>query len=137
MENEMRDRLVESLRNADINCENTKYCDNCVGYGKGAECINYLIADHILADGWIRLPCKVGDTVYFADEYYHDSAEIDGINITKQGIGFTYVQYEYGPDITEVWDDGEFSIDEIGKTVFLTREAKEQAEQKLKELRGE
>lgn len=22
------------------------------------------LADHILSDGWIRLPCKVGDTVY-------------------------------------------------------------------------
>lgn len=123
-----RDRLVEVIKQAEQQFSNT---------GRPVLDIEEYVADYILADGWIRTPCKVGDTVYFADEYYHDSAEIDGINITKQGIGFTYVQYEYGPDITEVWDDGEFSIDEIGKTVFLTREAKEEAEQKLKEMRGD
>lgn len=80
---------------------------------------------------FVELPCKVGDDVYFANESYHKSAEIDGIHIDEQGIMFTWVQYDFGVDITELWDEGEFDIDEIGKTVFLTIEEAEQAEQAL------
>ena len=83
------------------------------------------IAEDLIANGVTVLPCKVGDMVYFPVEDYHDSAVIDGINITELGISFTWVQYEVGADITECWDDGEFDADEIGKTVFLTREEAE------------
>ena len=86
-----------------------------------------MIADHILSDGWIRPPCKPGDTVYFDNTGYHDSAEIDGIHIDENGIAFSWVQYDVGVDITELWDEGEFDIEEIGKTVFLTREEAEKA----------
>lgn len=70
----------------------------------------------------IELPCYIGDTIYLAVEGYHDSAVIDEIHIDEQGITFTWVQYEVGVDVTECWDDGYFDIDDIGKTVFLTRE---------------
>lgn len=79
----------------------------------------------------VFLPCKLGDTVYFPVEDYHDSAIIDGISITEQGMFFNWVQYEFGVDITECWDDGQFDVDEIGKTVFLTREEAEQALAKM------
>lgn len=79
-------------------------------------------------------PCKVGDVVYFPKYDYHDSAIITQIEIDKEGITFYWVQYEYGVDITELWDDGCFSIDEIGKTVFLT---KEEAEKALEQMKGE
>ena len=79
------------------------------------------VADYLLDSGVMVIPLKVGDVVYFPVEDYHDSAVIDGINITEQGISFTWVQYEVGVDITECWDDGVFDADEIGKTVFLTR----------------
>lgn len=79
----------------------------------------------------LRLPCKVGDVVYFPKYDYHDSAIIEQIRIDQQSIDFDWVQYEVGVDITECWDDGYFSIDEIGKTVFLTRE---EAEQALKQM---
>lgn len=75
----------------------------------------------------IDLPCYVGDTIYLTVEDYHDSAVIDGIHITEQGIMFTWVQYEVGVDVTECWDEGDFDIDDIGKTVFLTREEAERA----------
>lgn len=80
----------------------------------------------------LRLPCKVGDAVYFPKYDYHDSAIITQIEIDKQGIIFYWAQYEYGVDVTELWDDGYFSIDEIGKTVFPIRE---QAEQAMKETK--
>lgn len=54
-----RERLAELLNN---------HC--AVGY-EGNECTNRFtddcgecLADYILADGWIRPPCKVGDTLY-------------------------------------------------------------------------
>ena len=52
----MRDRLIELIDNAgiQINGNVTPYRD----YG-----IENL-ADYILADGWIKLPCKVGDKVH-------------------------------------------------------------------------
>ena len=117
MANEMRDRLIDLLYDMQDARIDT-------------------IADHLIENGVVVPPCKVGDTVYFPNEGYHDSAEIERIYIDENGVSFAWVQYDYGPDIVEVWDDGEFSIDEIGKTVFLTIEAKAEAEQKLKEMRG-
>ncbi len=70
-----------------------------------------------------ELPCKVGETVYIAGEKF--PAEIEEIRIHPQGIFFEYVQYDRGPELTEVWDYGSFCIDEIGKTVFRTREEAE------------
>ncbi len=70
----------------------------------------------------IDLPCYIGDTVYFAVKNRWDSAIIDGIHIDEQGIMFTWVQYDVGVDVIECWDDGDFDIDDIGKTVFLSRE---------------
>lgn len=88
------------------------------------------LADYLLEHGVIVPPVRVRDTVYFDNTGYHDSAEIDGIHIDENGIAFSWVQYEVGVDITELWDEGEFDIEDIGKTVFLTRK---EAEQALKE----
>lgn len=68
----------------------------------------------------VKLPLKVGDTVYIVGERF--PAEIDEIRITPNGIFFEYVQYDKGYELTEVWDYGSFCIDEIGKNVFLTLE---------------
>ena len=59
----------------------------------------------------IVLPCKVGDTVYRLDGVY--SWDIEHIEI-------------YGDEIIFVDDsDNIFRLDDIGKTVFLTREEAE------------
>lgn len=89
----MRDRLVEVL-NETFDAQYTKSMLVTAAH----------TADHLIADGWIRLPCKVGDTVYFPNEGYHDSAEIEEIHINENGVSFAWVQYDYGPDIVEVWD---------------------------------
>ena len=85
------------------------------------------MADILIKNGVIIPPCKVGDTVYFTNEDPRFSAEIDGIHIDEQGIHFGWVQYDVGVDTIELWDEGEFDIDEIGKTVFLTFEEFEKA----------
>ena len=112
-----REKLIELIIKGSIEYANSVNSDGYMRY----------VADYLLANGVIVPPCKVGDIVYFDCCGYHDSAEIDGINITAQGINFTWVQYDVGVDITELWDEGEFDIDEIGKTVFLSREDAEKA----------
>ena len=82
----------------------------------------------------LRLPCKVGDIVYFPIYDYHDSAIIETIRIEENGVFFDWVQYEVGVDCTEVWDNGSFADGNIGKTVFLTREEAEQALERMKEV---
>lgn len=112
-----RERLIELIRKAKKNT-------------KGANCDlerEMLFADYLLANGVFVPPCKAGDTVYFANEFNHCAAEIDGIHIDENGVHFGWVQYDVGPEITELWDEGEFDIDEIGKTVFLTFEEFEKA----------
>lgn len=94
---------------------------NIMAFGK-SESFAEIIAENLITNNVTVLPLKIGDVVYFPVEDYHDSAIIDGIKITEQGISFTWVQYEVGVDVTECWDDGEFDVCEIGKTVFLTRE---------------
>ena len=73
----------------------------------------------------VELLCAVGDTVYIVDEKF--PAEIEEIRIHPQGIFFEYVQLDRSYELTEVWDCGSFCIDDIGKTVFFTREEAEAA----------
>lgn len=55
----MRERLVELLRkdNCCIDCD----CNKCLS---NIHCYPKTVADLILADGWTRPPCKVGDVIY-------------------------------------------------------------------------
>lgn len=71
----------------------------------------------------VELPCKIGDNVYIVDNDRH-WAEIDTIRIYNehngsQKIVYEWAQYDKSLELTEVWDDGEFDIDDIGKTVFV------------------
>lgn len=66
-------------------------------------------------------PCKVGDNLYCPNQYTKMIAEFEVVEI------YTF------KDGTALIDDleNEWSIDEIGKTVFLSKEA---AEKSLKEM---
>lgn len=70
----------------------------------------------------VKLPCKVGDTVY----------EIAGATTHGYGYGWKCLTYEKAYVHETVFNLGR--LNDIGKTVFLTESA---AEAKLKELRGE
>lgn len=81
---------------------------------------------------YIELPCKVGDTTY---HYYKSVSEIlpyvvEDIYIDKEQT--RYFATAFNVYYNEHLDGIEFTEDEIGKTVFLT---KSEAEQKLKELK--
>ena len=76
------------------------------------------IADHLLANGVIVPPCKVGDKVWHKEE---------GYLLDSYTVKFVY-QDMLASNISQ---DFLFSRKDIGKTVFLT---KEEAEEKLKEM---
>lgn len=75
-------------------------------------------------------PCKVGDTVYSPQIDMRFDAVITEISITDTDIFFEWAQYDKSYEITELWDEGYFLLEDFGKTVFLTRE---EAEKVLKE----
>ena len=60
----MRDRLIELMAEiCEINSiDNGEFIETDVNWND--------IADHLLADGWIRLPCNIGDTVYSIGKEY-------------------------------------------------------------------
>ena len=132
MANEMRDRLVELIQNS---------VDGCARHW--AE----IIADHLIANGVIVPPCKIYDTVYEVIAYKNKANKnrIDG-HIRSCIVKSIHLSDAHSkkdePYITlgagGCYRNGAYikrvHIDEFGKSVFLT---KEQAEQKLKEMRGE
>lgn len=116
----MRDRLIELIISADISLFGTDkpYAE--------------VYADHLLANGVIVPPCKVGDTVYKV---------VRGERVKKpyecKVIGLWYSEDENWSEAHLVrYVNGEFDcsftvpLTDFGKTVFLTRE---EAEKALKE----
>lgn len=81
----------------------------------------------------VVLPCKVGDEVYSPATGRWDAATICNIELTSIGVRFGWVQCDVGPEVNELWDDGCFLAEDIGKTVFLTREEAETALKKGEE----
>ena len=132
MANEMRDRLVELFKQK--SCVYTlcdKECSGCGNieiYDSDIESI----ADYLLDDGWIRPPMKLGQ-MCFKPWYSAWSDEVRQYrvsSITQKADGSFKIR------LTDLITKSVFEItpDKIGKTVFLT---KSEAEQKLKEMRGE
>lgn len=73
----------------------------------------------------IELPCAVGDTVWTIDPdiNFIDDFKVTDIDIVKEGIAICNHYLGYSCDVND-----------FGNTVFLT---KEEAEAKLKELKGD
>lgn len=74
---------------------------------------------------FVELPCKVGDKIYVPTRNFVSEYEISYFHIGKQGMWFNSDVID---GISTRLRNGDF--DDIGKTVFLTRE---EAEQALKE----
>ena len=84
----------------------------------------------------VRLPCKVGDTVWSNDFGYPESYEIKAFSY---GYCDSYVEPDIEDQIIFYYENysgsitGAFPMSEIGKSVFLTRE---EAEKKLEEMKN-
>ena len=113
----MRDRLVELLLNAPQ--------IPCVKGGRATGLRHQTfenISDHLLANGVIVPPVKVGDTVYFLIEY-DDFPElppgIEAAKVTEVGTRGFFTSAFIPPQD----DMGNFTPwSELGKTVFLREE---------------
>ena len=85
----------------------------------------------------VRLPCKVGDTVWDNDFGHPVSYEI---NAFSYGYCDSYVEPNIEDEIIFYYENyngsitGAFPMSEIGKTVFLARE---EAEKKLEEMKND
>lgn len=78
----------------------------------------------------LKLPCKVGDTVYCIENKEIYTCTVGKISISKNNGVWVEINFpKEMPDIVAI----EYNPDDIGKTVFLT---KYEAEAKLKELRA-
>lgn len=122
MANEMRDRLVELMEDIILSCKSS-LCADCehlnVGY---PHCMGVHFADHLVANGVVCPPCKIGDTIYTVG--FHTGQILES---TVYAITFC------SDDVLLLMENTTFvSVEQqLGKTVFLT---KPEAEQKLKEM---
>ena len=125
MANDMRDRLVELIYEA--RKEWDVYFNDCLLKGKPrSKTLNEFIADHLIENGVIVLPCKVGTELFLSD-YINGHHRLKEYKFLGNEIAVVIDCWEWQRTCTRMLSD-------FGKTVFLT---KEEAEQKLKEMRGE
>ena len=78
----------------------------------------------------VVLPCKVGDTIYFAHAHPILQYEVTGYKMGKESI--SQVRSKHVDKETGLTFNFAFRPDSINKTVFLTREKAEKALQKMK-----
>lgn len=115
----MRDRLIKLLNVHQDYGTKYFYSENSQGI---ASISNELLADHLLANGVIVPPCKVGDVVYTLvcfkeedNEWIIIEEKIYGININDESMYFV---------IASPYDLG---LKDLNKTWFVKKEEAEQA----------
>lgn len=114
-----RERLIELLKSPHKAEQLRKIGANIGKYED--DCIEAMVADFLLANGVIVPPCKVGDTVYRTIGNYCGEKIFKGV-VDQISI--------YNEKETIFWVYGHplgFGCDDIGKTVFLSREEAEKA----------
>ena len=97
------------------------------------------IADHLIANGVVVLPCKIGDKVYVNYIYGRNKIITDSQMVCsiEQTVGVNDESY-WKVCVKQVIEKGyivyhEYTEDDFGKTVFLTREEAEASLRKMKE----
>jgi hypothetical protein len=73
----------------------------------------------------VELKYLPGDTCWVEGQYRQ--CIIEDVIISKDGIVYNWYNLDVGVDCTEVWDDGAFTAEDIGETVFDTLEELEKA----------
>lgn len=134
----MIDKLIELLNEADRRCFGSKQCENCPGLGKGEACVDYLIANHLLANGVIVPPCKVGDIVYAVSLNTETNTTaihrgyVGSIDIRNTG-NYLFICHE-GFDDEPYFKNICGKFEDFGKFIFHT---KEDANKALEEFNNE
>lgn len=122
-----RERLIELITEAHEYC--LKYVDDCAFNQEPlAFTFEQMFADHLLANGVIVPPCKVGDMLYYPFVAVDVEGKEFGEMASGEAVSFSkdnrqkWVYSRYGNGLT-MW----YTFDDIGKTVFLSREEAEKA----------
>lgn len=106
MPNEMRERLVELLANSGCAADADTFAE---------------LADHLIANGVILPPCRIGDKMYFIldDEFVDEGDDpIGECTVTEVGARGFWVS---GSDPAED-DMSDFTPwEDLGKTAFFSR----------------
>lgn len=105
----MRDRLIELINLTRDEYPNVPLINGC------KPSFTEFLADYLLADGWTRLPCRIGELVLFKKDKKLTNAKIVKI-IQRQDLSFRiYLLLENEEIIT-------LSEEEFDKRVFLSLE---------------
>lgn len=121
-------------------------CENCLHYEACKSMVNvieratmYSIAMRVCnnyadKDLYIKLPCKVGDEVYFIKFYFSYAKQPLRGMVCMIRTFSRDKDWAFGVIMDDNHTERKFTSSDIGKTVFLTREG---AEKKLEELKNE
>lgn len=75
-------------------------------------------------DRLIKLPCKIGDELYYADSCYDAVVPVRLNEVIIRFIGINTYSYQYNccsfDECGDVYEEYEFDNNDFGKTVFLT-----------------
>lgn len=90
----------------------------------------YTLSDHLLANGVIVPPCKVGDTVYYIKGGYYKKPQFCEVSRPCKVVEVSFKLQRNGSRVMRgfITDNGtRYNFDSIGKSVFLTKEEAEKA----------
>ena len=120
-----RERLIEILKLG--SCPSPYLCDENCKYANLERCYEERTADLLLEHGVVLMPCKVGDRLY--EVTGRKTVSVYKVRAIRVELFSLFIEWDIVEGI--VWKSlSGINADEIGKTVFLTRE---EAERALKE----
>ena len=86
--------------------------------------LSEVLAEHLLADGWIKPPCKIGDKVWYITNGKIDNAEV--VCIDCRNSGNHIIAHKYTEETEEIKKLCVYFSD-VNKIVYLTKEEAENA----------
>lgn len=79
------------------------------------------IANAIIADGWMKIPCRVGNTIYVLSNGMVHQTEVIKVKYEEEAENYgKFIRERVYAVLCNV--EREFDFSDFGKTVFLTRE---------------
>lgn len=118
----MKERLIELIKNA----PRLTFAAGGRLQGRTYQTVSN-IAKHLLANGVIVPPCKVGDVLYYLANF-GDELFIDEIRVTEVGTKHIFAS-AYKDDENDIQDVYVYS--DLGESLFFARE---EAEKKLRDI---
>ena len=131
----MRDRLIELLEEAHDSW--LRYVDECA-FNQTALSFSFeqMFADHLLSEGVIVPPCKVGGKVYriwSVGKHGKSIAKFVVTNVSQIMENIWVIRYQkQAKSLYSTPTIYQCNFTDIGKTVFLTREEAEKALERSK-----